>query len=113
MTPSAEVQAIRSDARARLNELVAVRELLLPDRDDPLVHVRIDGDRVRHPSRKGSPVATSVMTPAMTSTEYLLAELRAARGWQRLALAEVTETPVDQVARWDEHAVQRDLEKAA
>jgi hypothetical protein len=37
MTPSAEVQAIRSDARARLNELVAVRELLLPDRDDPLV----------------------------------------------------------------------------
>jgi hypothetical protein len=34
---SAEVQAIRRDARDRLNELVAVRELLLPDRDDPLV----------------------------------------------------------------------------
>jgi hypothetical protein len=34
---SAEVQAIRRDARDRLNELVAVRDLLAPDRDDPLV----------------------------------------------------------------------------
>jgi hypothetical protein len=34
---SAEVQAIRRDARDRLNELVAVRDLLMPDRDDPVV----------------------------------------------------------------------------
>jgi len=34
---SAEVQAIRREARDRLNELVAVREVLLPDRDDALV----------------------------------------------------------------------------
>jgi hypothetical protein len=34
---SAEAQAIRTDARARLNELQAVRQLLLPDRDDPAV----------------------------------------------------------------------------
>jgi hypothetical protein len=34
---SAEVQAVRRDARDRLNELVAVREVLLPDRDDALV----------------------------------------------------------------------------
>jgi hypothetical protein len=34
---SAEVQAVRTDARARLTELVAVRDLLMPDRDDPLV----------------------------------------------------------------------------
>jgi hypothetical protein len=34
---SAEAQAIHTDARARLTELVAVREALLPDRDDPAV----------------------------------------------------------------------------
>jgi hypothetical protein len=34
---TAERQAVRTDARARLNELVAVRDLLLPDRDDPEV----------------------------------------------------------------------------
>jgi hypothetical protein len=44
---------------------------------------------------------TSALTPPRTSTEYLLSELRCSRGWQRRALAELTETPVDQVARFD------------
>lgn len=34
---TAESAAIRTDARARLNELIAVREVLKPDADDPLV----------------------------------------------------------------------------
>lgn len=34
---TAESAAIRTDARARLRELVAVKEALLPDSDDPLV----------------------------------------------------------------------------
>jgi hypothetical protein len=43
----------------------------------------------------------TVLTPASTKTEHLLAALRAARGWQHRAIGEITETPVDQVARWD------------
>jgi hypothetical protein len=45
-------------------------------------------------------VATSIMTPPSTKTEHLLAELRAARGWQRHAIAEITETPVNAIVRW-------------
>jgi ribosome-binding protein aMBF1 (putative translation factor) len=45
-------------------------------------------------------VATSIMTPPSTATEHLLAELRAARGWQHRALAEATETAVNDIARW-------------
>lgn len=32
-----ETSAVRADAKARLRELIAVKELLLPDADDPLV----------------------------------------------------------------------------
>lgn len=34
---TAEHHAVRTDARARLRELTAVRDLLIPDRDDPAV----------------------------------------------------------------------------
>lgn len=48
-------------------------------------------------------MAVSMMTPPAVSTRYLLSELRCSRSWQRAEIAEATETPVDQVARWDEH----------
>jgi hypothetical protein len=46
-------------------------------------------------------VATSILTVPTVSTAYLVHELRAARGWQHRAIAEIAETAVDDVARWD------------
>lgn len=37
ITTPTTVRAVRTDARARLRELTAVRDLLIPDRDDPAV----------------------------------------------------------------------------
>lgn len=42
----------------------------------------------------------SALTPPRVATAYMLAELRAARGWQRHAIAETTETAINDVARW-------------
>jgi hypothetical protein len=44
---------------------------------------------------------TSIMTPPMTKTDRLLAQLRSSRGYQRRAIGEIAETAVDDVARWD------------
>jgi len=49
------------------------------------------------------------------STRYLLSELRAARRWQRDAIAELTETDLNDVARWtadDLDALQPDHRRA-
>lgn len=45
-------------------------------------------------------MAASSLIPPAVSTAYLVSELRAARGWQRDAIAEATETAVEQIARW-------------
>lgn len=46
-------------------------------------------------------MATSIMTPAAAATDRLLAALRSSRGWQHRAIAEIAETAVNDVARWD------------
>jgi hypothetical protein len=60
-------------------------------------------------------MAVSALTPPAVSTPYLLSELICSRSWQRHAIAEATETDLNDIARWTEtdlNALQLDQRRA-